>query len=228
MEDKKRILKTLTILYAEDDAIVSKNIAEALAIFANKVISVKNGAEAIEMFQKNMCHIVFLDYVMPLIDGNNVAQMIRETDSSVPIFILSSHVNKEKLLSAIKIGITDYLEKPIGFDRLYSALMDAVQKIIDSGKLKVRLSDGIEYNYIEKSLYTPTTCERLTKNEYQLLETLIERPLSLISKEEIEQKLFKGDVEPNTMRNLVYRLRKKIPADVIITIKDLGFMFRPA
>lgn len=227
MEDKKRILKNLTILYAEDNETTRKNIADTLGIFAKEVIAVKNGAEAIEMFEKKPFHIVLLDYVMPLIDGNTVARAIREKDPSIPIFILSSHLDKEKLLNAIKTGISDYLEKPIHFDALYAALMDGVQKLIDSGRLMTRLSDEVAYNYVEKSLHTSTTCERLTKHEYQFLELLLQRPMSLVPKEEIEEKLFSGEVEPNALRNMVYRLRKKIPADVIITIKDLGFMFKP-
>jgi len=228
IEDKKRILKSLTVLYAEDDPTTRENIAKTLSIFVNEVIAVKDGAEAIETFEKTPCHIVLLDYVMPLIDGNNVAKMIREKDNHIPIVMLSSHSDKEKLLSAIKTGVTNYLEKPISFDDLLVALMDAVEKLINSGRLMIRLADGIEYHYVEKALQTPTTCERLTKNEYQFLEILLSRPMSLISKEEIEHKLFSGEVDPNTLRNMLYRLRKKIPADVIITIKDLGFMFRPA
>lgn len=225
--EKKTILKSLNLLYAEDNAQTRENITKTLSLFVNHVTSVKDGAEALEMFAKKPPHIVLLDYVMPMIDGNSVAQKIRESDSTIPIIMLTSHVEKEKLLSAIRTGVTEYLEKPIGFEELYAALMNAVQKLIDSGRFMTPLGDNITYNHIEKVLYMPTTCERLTKNEYQFLEILLSRPMSLISKEEIEEKLFKGDVEPNTLRNLVYRLRKKIPADVIVTIKDLGFMFKP-
>jgi DNA-binding response OmpR family regulator len=228
MEDKKQILKTLTVLYAEDDEITRNNISKTLSLFVHKVISVKNGAEAFEMFEKHPCHIVLLDYVMPIIDGNSVAQKIREDDSIIPIIILSSHTEKEKLLNAIKTGVTEYLEKPVSFEALYSALMDAVQKLIDSGRLMTRLGEEIKYSYVEKTLHTSTTCERLTKNEYQFLEMLLQNPMSLVTKEELEEKLFLGEVEPNAFRNMVYRLRKKIPVNVIITIKDLGFMFKPA
>jgi len=227
MDNRLQILKTLTLLYAEDDPIVRENISKTLAIFVNKVITLKDGAEAIEMFHNRAIHIVILDYVMPLVDGNSVAMNIRKSDHLIPILMLSSHADKDKLMNAIKTGITEYLEKPLNFDKLYAALMNAVGKLIDAGRLMVRLADDIEYNYVEKILHTPTTSERLTKNEYQFLEMLLQYPKSLILKEEIEQRVFEGDVDPNTLRNMVYRLRKKIPADIIITIKDLGYMFHP-
>ncbi len=224
MDDKQRILKTLNVLYAEDNPITSENITKTLALFVNEVFVVKNGAEAVKMFEKKSVQIVILDYVMPILDGNYAAQLIRQKDSTVPILMLSSHVEKEKLINAIKTGVSDYLEKPVSFETLLGALMDAAQKIIDSGKLITRLCDGGSYNHVEKTIYTPDQCERLTKNEYQFLEMLLSRPRSLVSTEEIEEKIFAGEVDPNALRNLVYRLRKKTPFGIIITIKDIGYM----
>lgn len=224
MNNKKQILKTLTILYAEDDAATRENTSKTLEMLVHNVITVQNGAEALEKFDKEPCHIVLLDYVMPLMDGNTAARAIRERNPYIPIIMLSSHVEKEKLMNAIKTGVSDYLEKPINFDSLLSTLFNCVQKIIDSGKFKIRLSNDVEYDHIQKLLHTEDHCERLTKHEYLFLEMLLERPGNLISKEEIEERVFGGDVEPNTLRNLIYRLRKKIPAEVIITVKDLGYI----
>lgn len=228
MDNTQQILKNLTILYAEDDPITRENIARTLSLFVQKVITVSNGIEAIEMFQKKAIHIVILDYVMPFMDGNETAKKIQAHDPSVPIIMLSSYTDKEKLLKMIKTGVTDYLEKPINFEELCEGLERAVQKLIGSGKLLTRLAEGIEYNHIDKTLQTPTSSERLTKHEYKFLEMMLQRPSSLITKEEVEHKIFMGEVESNALRNLVYRLRKKIAANVIITIKDLGYMFRPS
>ena len=227
MIDKKQILKQLTVLYAEDEKTTRENITKTLKLFVNDVIAVEDGAEAIAAFSKKQVHIVILDYVMPIIDGNSVARAISEKNSNIPIIMLTSYSDKEKLLSAIKTGVNDYLEKPISLDTLLNALFDATQKIIDSGMLMRSLAEGVEYDYIQKLVVTPTRSERLTKQEYQFLEILLARPMSLIAKEEIEERVFGSKVEPNTLRNMVYRLRKKIPADVIVTIKDLGFMVRP-
>lgn len=224
MHDKKKILKTLTILYAEDDESTRKNITQTLELFVHRVIPVENGAKAIEAFQKNVIHIAILDYVMPIIDGNETATFIREHDQTIPIIMLSSYLDKKYLLNALRTGVNDYLEKPISFDSLLSMLLECVQKIINSGKLLTRISEHIHYDYIEKSLHMPDHCERLTKNEYLFLEILLERPMSLIQKEEIEHRVFEGAVEPNALRNMIYRLRKKIPDNIIVTIKDIGYM----
>lgn len=224
MNDNQRILKTLNILYAEDELTTRDNIAKTLSLFVNEVFVAKNGEEAIQLFEKKAVHIVILDYVMPILDGNHVAQIIRQKNHDIPILMISSHADKEKLINSIKTGVSDYLEKPVSFEAFLSALMDAAQKIIDSGKLLTRLSQGVSYNHIEKGIYVQEHLERLTKNEYQFLEMLLTRPMSLVSTLEFEEKIFAGDVDPNALRNLVYRLRKKVPQGIIVTVKDMGYM----
>ena len=66
----------------------------------------------------------------------------------------------------------------------------------------------------------------LTKNEVLFLELLLEKPNHLISKNIIENSVFKASVDENTLRNMVYRLRKKIDTDTIATIKDLGYIIK--
>lgn len=220
------ILKTLNILYAEDNPNMRETTSKMLSLFAREVISVENGTQALEQFKSNPFHIIILDYIMPIIDGNIVARQIRELNRDIPILMLSSYSDKEKLLSSIKVGVNDYLEKPIDFDSLYNALLRAVEVLIEKGKLKTTLWEGIEYDQVDKMLHTPTKSERLTKTESAFLELLLAQPNTLLSKEDIERRIFAGEVEPNALRNMVYRLRKKIPAQVIVTIKDLGYMIR--
>ena len=160
-------------------------------------------------------------------DGMTVAQHIRNIDKNIPIIICSSYTDKEKLISSIKAGINDYLEKPINFNILYQALETAAERIIDSNKLIIKLGNETYYNYIDKAIKTDQQYERLTKNECLFLEILLESPNTLVSKMIIEERIFKGDVEANAFRNMLNRLRKKIPVPVIITIKDQGYMFCP-
>ncbi len=223
----KDILKSMTILYAEDDPITRESIAKSLSLLVKEVIVAEDGAQAIELFNSNRVNIVILDYIMPIADGSEVAAYIRQSDRDIPILIFSSYVDKEKLLSSIKTGVNNYLEKPIDFDQLYKALEEAVQILIKLNKLTAHLSDGVRYNYVEKTIESATYSQRLTKNKSSFLEILLSSPLSLVAKEIIENEIFKNGVEANALRTLVYRLRKKIPVDVIVSIKDLGYIFRP-
>lgn len=196
-------------------------------MFVKEVVTASNGSQAIKLFQKQAFQIVILDYLMPIMDGMSVAQYIRNIDKNIPIIICSSYTDKEKLISSIKAGINDYLEKPINFNALHKALETVAQSILDSNKLIIKLGNETYYDYIDKAIKTDEQYERLTKNESLFLEILLDFPNTLVNKAIIEDRIFKGDVEANAFRNMLHRLRKKIPVPVIITIKDQGYMFCP-
>lgn len=227
MNKLKEILKSLTILYAEDDETTRENISKTLSLFVKEVVTASNGSQAIKLFEKQKFQIVILDYLMPIMDGMSVAKHIRNIDKNIPILILSSYADKEKLISSIKTGINDYLEKPINFNELHDALENAAQRILDSNKLIIKLGNETYYDYIDKAITRDGQYERLTKNESLFLEVLIDSPNILVNKTIIEERIFKGEVEANALRNMIHRLRKKIPVPVIITIKDQGYMFCP-
>ena len=224
MDNITKSLKTLNILYAEDDVTMRENTSKTLELFCNTVFQAGDGARALELFQSESVNIVILDYVMPSIDGYSVAKEIRKVDKDIPIFITSSYTEKEKLMSMIGLNIIGYLEKPIDFNELMQTLKKCVEMLIDKGLLKSSLAQGVEYDYINKTLIIDASIITLTKNEYQFIEMLLKHKQSVVLTGEIEERIFSGNVDSNTLRNMVYRLRKKINKDVIVTIKDIGYM----
>ena len=224
MQSVDGILKSLNILYAEDDDTMRINTSKTLELFCNNVFQAENGAVALEMFQNESVNIVILDYVMPCIDGYNVAREIRKTDKDIPIFITSSYTEKEKLLSMFGLNITGYLEKPVDFNELLKTLKLCVDVLIDKGRLKSQLCEGTEYDYINKNITVDNKILELTKHEYQFIEMLLKHKPSVVLTQTIEDTIYSGYVEPNTLRNMVYRLRKKINKDVIVTIKEIGYI----
>ena len=145
MEDRSKLLKTLNILYAEDDVIMRVNTSKTLELFCNKVFQTEDGKSALELFRKEDIHIVILDYVMPSMDGYSVAKEIRKVDKDIPIFITSSYTEKEKLMSMIGLNIIGYLEKPIDFNELMQTLKKCVEILMDNGMIKSSLGQGVEY-----------------------------------------------------------------------------------
>lgn len=224
MNNEEAVLKSLNILYAEDDATMRINTTKTLELFCNRIFQAENGAEALELFKNEGVNIVILDYVMPSIDGYNVAKEIRKTDKQIPIFITSSYTEKEKLMSMIGLNITGYLEKPIDFNDLMQTLKKCVNILIDTDRLKDKLGQGVEYDYVNKQIIVDGKIHDLTKHEYKFIEILLRHKPSVVHTQNIVDAIYFGDVESNTLRNMVYRLRKKINKDMIVTIKEIGYM----
>lgn len=115
-------LKILEILYVEDE----NKTRNELASFLNKRVKnfyiAKDGQEGIELYNKFKPNIIISDIQMPLINGVEMAKIIRKKDENIPIVLITAFNNLEYLHSAIEINITDYLKKPLDIMDLLKTL----------------------------------------------------------------------------------------------------------
>ena len=220
------ILKSLTILYAEDDLIIQETIIRILKMFFKEVFIANNGNEALEIYQNNKPDILMLDYVMPYLDGYQTAKIIREVNKKIPIIIVSAYTDKDKLLNAIELNLIKYLEKPILHETLINVFDSVILFLEENNLLLIKLDENPSYSFITKSVIKNNQEIILTKNEILFLELLLDKPNQLVTKELIETHVFKESVDENTLRNMVYRLRKKLDLEIIVTIKDLGYLIK--
>ncbi|MGJ0299452.1 response regulator transcription factor [Aliarcobacter cryaerophilus] len=220
------ILKSLTVLYAEDDLVIQDSISRILKMFFKDVVIANDGKEAIENYNNKKIDILILDYVMPNLNGYETAKIVREKDKKIPILITSAYTDKEKLLNAIELNLIKYIEKPILYDDLIKVFENIIKYMEENNLLQIKLDENIYYSFVDKNIIKNGEKITLTKNEVLFLELLLEKPNHLISKNIIENSVFKASVDENTLRNMVYRLRKKIDTDTIATIKDLGYIIK--
>lgn len=220
------ILKSLTVLYAEDDLVIQDSISRILKMFFKDVVIANDGKEAIENYNNKKIDILILDYVMPNLNGYETAKIVRKKDKKIPILITSAYTDKEKLLNAIELNLIKYIEKPILYDDLIKVFENIIKYMEENNLLQIKLDENIYYSFVDKNIIKNGEKITLTKNEVLFLELLLEKPNHLISKNIIENSVFKASVDENTLRNMVYRLGKKIDTDTIATIKDLGYIIK--
>lgn len=225
----REILKNLNVLYAEDDPEVRAGVEKTLRLLCGKLYVAEDGVGALELFHRYEIHIIITDYVMPLMDGCTLVQEVRKTDEELPVIILSAHSEQDKLLKVIDQNLTDYLIKPATYETLTRVLQKAVERMERYGRLKIPLGPSLVYDRVQKALtgdHIQTPC-RLTRQESELMEILLKRRGNLVEKSAIQERIF-GDepVEPNTLRNAVYRLHKKVGEERIVTVKEIGYVLR--
>ena len=220
------ILKSLNILYAEDDLVIKESTTRILKMFFKEVFVANDGNETLEIYQNHKIDVIMLDYVMPNLDGYQTAKIIRELNKKIPIIIVSAYTDKEKLLNAIELNLIKYIEKPILHDALVNVLNSVITSLKDNNLILTKLDENSYYSFVSKKIIKNDKEIVLTKNEVTFIELLLDKPNQLISKELIENEVFKESVDENTLRNMVYRLRKKLDSDSIVTIKDLGYLIK--
>jgi len=227
LNELAQVLKELNILYAEDNEDIQASTRKTLELIFGNVYVANDGLEALDIYNSNTIHMVLFDYVMPNMNGYEAAHQIRLMNKKIPIIIASGYSDKDKLLSAIDLGVIKYIEKPLKYDELVNTLKLAVEILRENNMLSVQLDEQIHYDLINKTISKNGELVRLTKQESDFLELLINNKSKLVSKELINDYVFASEyVDPNTMRNVLYRLRKKLDSDIVVTIKDLGYMIQ--
>jgi DNA-binding response OmpR family regulator len=221
------------ILYAEDEEATRINYTRYLERLFEKVYAVPDGQAALEAYHAHHPDILLLDINMPHHSGLEVAKRIRKQDKTTRILILTAHLERDKLLFATELGLTKYLPKPIQRGELKSALVAAVAQLeeMQGAEAEVWLGEGYLWHPSTRQLHHHTEQIKLTRYEILLLELLLSKEGQIFSADEIALHLWNDDVEavaqPRKIKDIIKRIRKKLPEGVIENVYGVGFRLKP-
>jgi len=219
-------LYELNLLYVEDDFIVRENTTDTLRYFFNHITVASHGKEALEIMQTFKPDVLITDYVMPYLNGYNLILEARKLYPKLIIFITSSYTDQDKLLKCIPLNIQDYILKPLDYHKLSKLAQTIIKCLNDAETTNVLYQNpDIHYARQSKTLLIEGRKSILSKQESDLIELLLENKGSVVSKNSLKNHLYgTWDVEDNLLKNLFYRFRKKLPVDIIVTVKNTGYM----
>lgn len=221
----KEITKYLNILIVEDDIEIQNNLKKTLSLLFNQVFIANDGLEALKSYKELEVDIIISDYVMPNMDGYELSKKIREEKDDIPIIILSSFMDIEKLQKCIPLELTNFLEKPIAFDKLLEQINISIEKLEKTNRLKFKITETITYCKKKKCLLIDNNELELSLYESKLLELLCDYKNQIIEFDTIIGFLSNKneEISKNSVKNIVYRLRKKLPIDLITAHRNLGY-----
>lgn len=217
-------LKSLHILYVEDEAPIRTTITKVLQYFSDHILAVESAEEAMRVYQKYQPDIIICDINLPGMSGIDFVKWVRKFDEKSQIFLLTAYTDKEYLLDAIKLGLVDYLTKPIDFNILEKTLKDAARKVIQAKTLHVELISGAIYCYQQRTIKFKQGTYALTAKEVKLLDHLISNRSRMTSKEELKACLWDDDMaSESAFKSLINKLRSKIGKEAIENISGVGY-----
>jgi len=225
MQDKyKTILNSSTILLVEDDKMVQNSFAKLLKFYVRSVFVANDGIEALEIYSQNQPDIIVTDVKMPRLNGIEFIKKIREDNSKIPIVVTSAYTDQEYLLESIKLSLVEYLVKPMREEALEKVLIECA-KVLSESKKEIHFNSDLYYDYINKIFVYDNKEITLTNKEIEFIEFLLANRGNLVTKQKIEDKLYiYEDAPPSALKNLVFKLRKKLPLDIIKTQGKLGYL----
>ncbi len=149
----QKLLKTLTILFVEDEDILINSLVPTLNKLFKKVIVARNGIEGLEKLKEHSgdIDVIVSDYNMPILNGMGFLEKIRESDESIPFIFLSAHLQNDILLKCIELNVFHFAPKPVDAKNLLHNISKACTDIHTERLLAHRTKETDVYiNIIDK------------------------------------------------------------------------------
>lgn len=218
----KSLLKTLKILIVEDEKRLAQLLKEAISDSFFSIVIAKDGNEGLKKFKTFKPDIIITDIMMPFCDGLEMTKKIKELDDNIPIIVLSAHSDKEKLLTAIDLGINKYFIKPFDPEEVIEHINKIAPKL--RKQKQVILKNDFIFDNNSSTLYKNSSLVILTKREKEFFHLLIKHRNSLVTTEQIKSMLWQEEVQDERLRTFIKRLRLKTSKDVIENISGQGYL----
>ena len=219
-----------TILIVEDDDTIARLVSDRLSRWGMETVVVEDFSAVLDTFVKVQPHLVLLDISLPFCNGYHWCEEIRRL-SKAPIVFLSSASDNLNIVMAMNMGGDDFIAKPFDLNVLLAKIQAILRRTYDFAAPAPTLEHrGAVLNTADASLTYQGQRIELTKNDYRILQTLLERKGSVVSRETLMEKLWETDsfVDENTLTVNIARLRRKLEAaglpDYITTKKGLGYL----
>jgi DNA-binding response OmpR family regulator len=215
----------MKILLVEDDAMIGENIQIALEGEDISVDWVRDGEAADMALATHTYDAMLLDLGLPGKDGMEVLRSLRARTNSTPVLIVTARDSVPERVLGLKTGADDYLVKPFDVEELIARLHALVRR--SRGMTESTYRNGnIEINIETRQVMVEGSQVILSSREWAILDALIARPGAILSRSQLEERLYgwSGDVESNAIEVYVHGLRKKLGPQFVITVRGLGYM----
>jgi DNA-binding response OmpR family regulator len=221
------------ILYVEDDPNLAFATKDNLEAYDYEVAHASDGAEALEIINKEHFDICVLDVMLPRMDGFTLAENIRKADKQVPILFLTARALQEDKIKGFELGADDYVTKPFSIQEL-KLRIEVILRRNNSGKPlppqpKTNAVGRYHFDFQKLTLSLDNSFQTLTFREAEVLKYLSERPDQVIRRDELLKAIW-GDDDYFMGRSLdvfISRLRKYLASDPAIRIDNVhGVGFR--
>jgi two-component system OmpR family response regulator len=214
----------MRILLIEDDTVLGAAIRDQLAAGGHSADWVTRLDAAGDALAGAAFDLLLLDLMLPDGRGISFLKSLRSRGDATPVIILTALDQVSDRIEGLNAGADDYLVKPFDLAEL-SARIGSVARRYTGNPNPLITHAGLEIDRAARSLKRDGKPVQLTAREWALLDAFLARPGQLLSKGQLEEKLYAFDmeVESNTIEVHVSRLRKKLGPDVIETERGLGY-----
>lgn len=217
----------MRILLAEDDDLLGSGLRAGLGQHGFAVDWVRDGVAAERELLAGQHQAVVLDLGLPRQDGMDVLRAARARGNRTPVLVLTARDAVPARIEGLDAGADDYLVKPVDLSELAARLRALVRRA--HGEPQARLTLGqVSLDPAARQVWRGDDLVELSVREFDLLQVFMLNAGRVLSREQLEQHLYKwgSEVSSNAVEVHIYNLRRKLGAELIETIRGVGYVAR--
>ena len=211
----------MKLMLVEDEYLLNKAIKSYLVSKGFRVEAFTDGLEALASIN-NAYDVFILDIDIPQLSGIELLEKIRQIFSTTPVIIISATIDMDMITKAYTKGCNDYLKKPFDIKELELK----IKALTRSYENEVIIKDSLVYYKDKQLLSFEQKTIPLTVNEQMLLNVLLQNRGAVVSHEVLESAIWDLSSEKTYLRQLVTRVRKKLPFDIIENRVGEGYVIK--
>jgi two-component system OmpR family response regulator/two-component system response regulator QseB len=214
----------MRLLLVEDDRMIGESLRNALRGSGYAVDWVRDGRAADGTLSTERFDLVLLDLGLPQRDGMHVLQALRARGDRTPVIVLTARDSLASRVRGLDAGAGDYLVKPFELDELLARMRAVLRR--HSGRAEPAIEvGGVSLDPATRTVSRDGVPLALSAREYAVLEALMLRPGAILSRAQLEDRLYGWgeELESNAISVYVHQLRRKLGERFIHTVRGVGY-----
>ncbi len=214
----------MRVLVVEDDRMIAKGLHTALKQDGYAVDGVSDGASAAAALRSSRFDLVLLDLGLPERDGLEVLRELRSRGDATPVIIVTARDDVQNRIQGLDAGADDYIIKPFDLDEVAARMRSVLRRAAGRGEPHIR-HRGITLDPVSHAVERDGVPVVLSAHEFAVLEALMQRPGAVLSRTQLEDRLYgwSDGIESNAIEVYVHGLRRKLGTDAIRTLRGVGY-----
>ncbi len=218
----------MRVLLVEDDPMIGESLREALRRQGMAADWVRDGRAADAVLASERFDAVLLDLGLPQRSGVQVLQSLRARGDATPVIVLTARDALADKVGSLDAGADDYLVKPFELDELLARLRAVGRRHAGRAQTALQVAD-LRLDPATREVSRGERAVLLSAREFALLQALMERPGAILSRAQLEDRLYGWgeEVESNAVSVYMHQLRRKLGDELLHTVRGVGYYVGP-
>jgi two-component system, OmpR family, response regulator QseB len=214
----------MRVLLVEDDAMIAQGLQAALRQAGYAVDWVRDGKSATLALPSAVFDLILLDLGLPGRDGLEVLRELRQRGDATPVIILTARDEIQDRVNGLNAGADDYIVKPFDLDEVTARMRSVLRRVAGRGDSSIQHGD-LRLDPLTRAVQRGGVPVSLSAHEFAVLEALLQRPGAVLSRAQLEDRLYGWDeqIVSNAIEVYIHGLRRKLGSDAIRTLRGVGY-----